>query len=155
VFCLSDVPEGRISPFDTGGLVNHHRPVCEWRLDPTKRTHYLRAFSFDSSALAENLSKYPGESQPTYLRGERPTADGPHEVWTQGPEANLWSDEANDWRAWAWEWRGRTLPVADRLVAWSCSMNVRAQLSEQALAPELWNKFCEPEKLPMKAKVRK
>jgi hypothetical protein len=150
--CLKDVPDGEISPFDTGGLVNHHHPVCGWKSPPTKRQGYLRAYSFDSATVHANLSKYPGKSERDYLRGVRPTTSGPHDIWPQGPKADLWSNSANDWRAWAWEWRGTALPVGDRLVAWSCSTNLLAPLSESDLAAELWEKFRAPDKLPMKVR---
>lgn len=118
VLRVDGLPEGRMCPFDSGGLVRKILPVSGWEAD--RRHEYLSKLSFSTSTLTMQTSLYPGLQASSYLVCERPTHSGPHELWLGVPEADIWS-QGTHWRAWTWEGRWLTLPVSDHLHAWSCS----------------------------------
>jgi hypothetical protein len=116
---------GRVSPFDSGGLVEHTRPVSEWEAET--RRNYLAQFTWTTGELGALLPAYPTDNparRRAYLNADRPPHDGPHAIWP--PEdarlvASIWS-EPNEWRSWFWEGRSEGhLPITDNLVAWSCT----------------------------------
>lgn len=120
--CGTAAAHGEVSPFDTGGLMNHLLPVSGWPND--RRQEYLRAFSWPHSTLETLLAAYPGASKEEVQRyldlTLRPEHPGPHVPFAGRPEAEIWNQDA-DWRAWTWEgrWASR-LPIRDELVAWTC-----------------------------------
>lgn len=125
----ADQVVGIVSPFDSGGLVDHISPLDTWETEP--RRYYLAHYSWPSDQLADRLAVYPTD-QPArvagYLRGTRPPQSGPHDLWLDNEEAaadplvaTIWADN-DDCRAWLWETRvPEHLPVNDNLVRWSCS----------------------------------
>ncbi|HND30844.1 MAG TPA: hypothetical protein PLA94_12630 [Myxococcota bacterium] len=124
-----DAPTGELSPFDTGGLIDHIRPVCSWSSD-TAKTSFLRAYTWKSESLSKLLRNYPGAAITSYLQGERPEPADPSEVWTHRHQSvKLWSTPQNEWRAWTWEIRspGR-LPTGERLIAWTCDPDERQSI---------------------------
>jgi hypothetical protein len=120
-----------LSPFDTGGLVNKIKPVCDWADD--LRRKYLTALTWDFSERESVFRAYPGttiEQVRTYLAEARPPHPGPHGYWNRKPIASIWSDN-HDWRAWTWECRTeRQLATADHIIRWSCSLPIYQQLLE-------------------------
>jgi hypothetical protein len=120
---MADV-SGTVSPFDTGGLVEHIEPVHTWESEA--RRAYLQKFSWECSQLATLLKRHPTALPAkisAYLRGRKPDESGPHEVWTTADAncvAAIWSGD--DWRAWTWETRvPQHIPVNHNVVRWSCS----------------------------------
>lgn len=134
-----DALAGEMSPFDSGGLVQHIKPVSE-RDDSEKRA-FVSAFTFDTRWRKKLLSEYPGVARAavrTYLEGKRPKEhDGPHTVWPSAavtdPEvAAIWHS-GNGWRAWTWEGRvPRRLPVDGNIVQWSCTPMMYQRIREYA-----------------------
>jgi hypothetical protein len=116
-----DPPDGSISPFDSGGLVEHIKPVADW--DSSARAQYLSTYSWPSREISSQLSAYPtldDSAQNAYLHGAQPSCSGPHALWG-GPEADIWQS-ANDWPAWTWELRcPNLLPTGDRVRRWTCT----------------------------------
>ena len=117
------LPDGKMSPFDTGGILKNIRPVCTWETD--KKREYIERCSWPTNMLGDVLRLYPGGEQASrlaYLESQRPSHAGPHALWPDRPEAEIWSHPDNQWRAWIWEGRwGARLPTATALVAWSCA----------------------------------
>jgi hypothetical protein len=81
-FCLpmkSLLNSGTVSPFDTGGLVDHIDPVKTW---PTAdKRLYLKAYSWSTSRLPILLERYPTHAPArvsAYLRAEKPPYAGFH-----------------------------------------------------------------------------
>lgn len=116
-----------VSPFDTGGLVRHISPVRDW--PPERRRAFLRHYSWPAAELEMLLGRYPSNTPArvaAYLRGDRPSAAGPHELFeVDGPEdtrvAAIWQNGTST-RAWLWEARATgVLPVDAHLENWSCS----------------------------------
>jgi hypothetical protein len=124
------VQDGDLSPFDTGGLVQHISPICTWD-KPTKRG-FLGAYTWTYDQLDVVLSLYPAEYGQPYLAGARPTEHGPSSIFQRGyEEATCWSDASNTWRAWTWELRSSNkIPAGTTLVAWSCHPDEYAELQE-------------------------
>ena len=122
---VDEVP-GVVSPFDSGGLVDHIVPLDKWETD--QRRNYLARYSWPADQLDDLLAAYPTADAGRvagYLAGTRPPQSGPHEVWPDdddGPSlvATIWADN-DDCRAWLWETRvPEHLPITN-LVRWSCS----------------------------------
>jgi len=115
--------EGELSPFDTGGLLDYHQPVCSW--EDSARRAFLADFSWSSERLAELLAVYPGQTHDAiarYLAADRPVYGGPADIWPcQSQLGTIWRD-ASDWRAWTWECRV-VPPTSGQggLRYWSCS----------------------------------
>lgn len=129
---------GEMSPFDTGGLVAHIKPVSE-REDAEKRA-FLGAYTFNTRNRKRLLAAYPGSSRKatlSYLRGEPPNAhDGPHRVWPSGAVtdpaiAAIWNAD-NSWQAWTWEARARRRLPVKTVHRWSCSAVLHARIREYA-----------------------
>lgn len=112
---------GDASPFDTGGLIAHLKPVCEWS-DDSRRAEFLRTHTWPTAGLGDLLDTFPGEQISAYLTGKQPSGGGICERLSddcQEPVA-LWRDN-QDWRAWIWEARvPGQLSTGEELVAWTC-----------------------------------
>ena len=128
---------GVVSPFDTGGLVEHLIPTKDW--EPDSRSAYLRIYSWPAEDLDALLERYPTsarEKVAAYLRGEKPAHAGPHEVFERPGEseselAAIWENASNV-RAWLWEGRvPHRMPVA-RLLHWSCSTSTYQEIRRYA-----------------------
>jgi hypothetical protein len=119
---------GLISPFDSGGLVNHIEPVCRW--ENGRKRELLRGHTWETGVLTELLLRYPGDRTAAYLNGQCPEEEGPHQCLpVSGPTAAIWDDSVNTWRAWTWEGRSETaLRASEHLVAWTCRPEEYAQL---------------------------
>ena len=124
-----DQVAGTISPFDSGGLVDHISPLDTW--DTVPRRNYLSCYSWPADRLSNLLDVYPTAepaSVAAYLRGTRPPQSGPHALEIDPQDApqpplvaTIWADN-DDCRAWIWETRvPEHLPVNSNLVRWSCS----------------------------------
>jgi hypothetical protein len=134
---------GKVTPFDSGGLVEHIQPVKDW--ESSARRKYLAEFTWSTDDLGALLPAYPTESHPgrrAYLNADRPPHEGPHAIWPPDDAsliASIWS-EPNEWRSWLWEGRSEgQLPVGDDLVAWSCSNTTYGSilaLTESLTAPQ-------------------
>lgn len=116
-----------VSPFDTGGLVDHISPVRDW--PPERQRAFLSLYTWPATELEALLKRYPTDtaaSVAAYLRGVRPSAAGPHDVFAvDGPDdarvAAIWQNGTSA-RAWLWEARAPgSLPVTAHLEKWSCS----------------------------------
>ena len=112
-------PNGVVSPFDTGGLVSHIHPVCEWA--PEQRSEFLNDYTFSTTEIEDRLRSYPAQDGlDRYLDGGVPPLHGPHEVW-DGVPADIWNDAQNEWQAWTWEVRSRVpFPGGSGLHSWTC-----------------------------------
>lgn len=132
----ADALEGKVSPFDTGGLVEHIAPINGWSDD--QRREFLARFSWPADELPELLKRYPRTLPPhrrAYLDASRPHVAGPHLLWPErnGAVTTIWAEKSNERRAWLWE--GRTdhqLRVSGNLVYWSCSSPLYGQIREEA-----------------------
>lgn len=128
--------KGDISPFDTGGLVDHIHPVRDWPRND--RRAFLRANTWPSGRLHAQLERYPGTAVheiAAYLDGERPSQPGPSAVFANPPPASTWSDARNIWPAWTWELRVANilaLSAAD-LVNWTCPAAMFNDVYEELL----------------------
>ena len=128
---------GDMSPFDSGGLVKHIRPVSE-REDDDKRA-FVSAYTFSTRFRKKLLSHYPGTGRPVvqaYLEGKQPRGrEGPHQVWPNGAVtdpaiAAIWH-RGNSWQAWTWEGRSpKRLPVSNNIVRWSCAATMYEKIRE-------------------------
>jgi hypothetical protein len=132
--------KGKVSPFDTGGLVNKIVPVSA-QPDATKRV-FLNAYSWPSSKLSSLLPIHPTENSARvrrYLLGvEPPDAAGPHALWPNAKAtAAIWRSK-NDWRAWTWEARSPEKFDVSRLEQWTCSPAVYSEIIDHvdALDPK-------------------
>jgi hypothetical protein len=67
---------GMVSPFDTGGLVSHIKPVRDWEDD--EKREFLRGHSWATDELPVLLALYPGDLTADYLDGRCPAEEGPH-----------------------------------------------------------------------------
>jgi len=121
-------PSGQVSPFDTGGLVEHLRPIRDW--DATAKRKYLEQHSWDHEGVSPLLDAWPGHTNSSvaaYLDGDRPTESGPHEalasVVAELPDVQLWVNNG-DWRAWIWELRVPDRLPTDTLAYWTCPPDV-------------------------------
>lgn len=127
---------GTVSPFDTGGLVEHIAPVNSWPDD--RRQEFLEQYSWQSDELPELLKRYPQNTPPqrrAYLDASRPLVAGPHLLWPErrGAVTTIWADMSNERRAWLWEGRSHhQLPVDGDLVYWSCSSPLYGEIRERA-----------------------
>lgn len=136
VLLRADSLTGELSPFDSGGLLDHIIPVKMWPLD-AKRA-FLRKYTFDIAELGSLLGLHPGDGLlASYQRQERPTARGPHAYWgaappipqaeadteppfeVRGSGADIWRE--NDPRAWYWEARPAPQQIVWTIVSWSSS----------------------------------
>ena len=128
-----DALAGFVSPFDTGGLVEHIKPPCDW--DDAKRREFLEQYTWPTTELPGLLEAYPGTNhsqQLAYIHGECPSASGFHDLWDGLPAAALW-DENDEWRAWTWECRvPDILPVGEALFRWTCPPEMYAELQSHA-----------------------
>lgn len=126
-------PDAMVSPFDTGGLVEHIHPVDSWSPDATKG--YLESYSWPGSALDSRLADYPSDlNVESYLDGERPSLNGPHVIWG-GVEAELWAHPDNGWQAWTWELRTVSrIPAGYDLFRWTCPPHTFNKLFDLALS---------------------
>lgn len=119
-----DAVVGRVSPFDTGGLVHQIGPVKAWK--DTDRRRFLKRYSWSSSRMPTLVDQYPTPSRKAqYLAGQRPAVAGPHDVWPAKAHpyvAAIWTAN-DDRRAWLWECRSpeNLQTGASRLVSWTCS----------------------------------
>ena len=129
----ADAFSGQLSPFDTGGLVAHIKPVAEGS-DADKRA-YLASLTWELSDLATLLNKYPSFVNPhlkQYLDGVRaPNYDGPHVVLGQGLPHAIWRNPEAVWSWWTWEVRSQRIDVA-RLFAWTCTPGDYADIIRRA-----------------------
>ena len=113
---------GEMSPFDTGGLINHIAPISGY--DDARKQAFLRAYTWPTADRSTLIQKYPTSQNgqfAEYLEGVKaPSAEGPHKIWQDREIAAIWSG-ANDSRAWTWE--GRSSPTFDvkQLHRWTCS----------------------------------
>lgn len=126
---------GRVSPFDSGGLVNKIKPVCTW--PPAQKQSFLEQYSWPSSELNDLLKLYPGienELIESYVRGDRPAAGaGLHVLIDSLPPADLW-EQNDDWRAWTWEGRTESkFPAVEEIHRWTCPNELYVALKEEAV----------------------
>lgn len=127
---------GELSPFDSGGLVRKAAPIRDWPRE--QQQEYLRAFSFSTEVRSDCLSRHPNTAVAPYLRGERPSARGPHELWDGRPEADIWALAAeHDWRSWTWEGRWQELPISGHIVAWTCAPSMFPEILEATESAEV------------------
>lgn len=121
---------GVVSPFDTGGLVEHIKPVCEADWNDQNRGDYISANTWPTEQLDSLLQAYPGRSVADYLDGHCPADEGPHARLPSGElKACIWNGSGNGWRAWTWEGRSTTtLRVGESLLGWTCSVDEFADL---------------------------
>lgn len=124
---------GKMSPFDTGGLCDHIEPICNW--SEQKRQDFLSKYSWNTNSWEQLLNAYPGNSDKAiidYNRSERPTFVGPYQVWLDKPAADIWGSN-EDCRAWTWEGRWEKVVFdVDELVAWTCSASRFQAIFERA-----------------------
>lgn len=125
---------GKVSPFDTGGLLRKIKPVSEWEED--EKCEYLNNFSWDSSELKSLLNKYPStakERLQQYINAEQPKETGPHKCWSKSKKkADIWCVN-NDWRAWTWEIRSKKgIDTGTNVELWSCPPEDYVALQEYA-----------------------
>jgi hypothetical protein len=136
-----DAFSGTVSPFDTGGLVNHINPICAWTQD--ERRNFLKEYSWPAAEFPALLSLYPGQDQEEirdYLAGNRPKKNGFHDLNPGLTPANLWTDN-RDWRAWVWEGRRPDLiEVGTRLFKWTCPPEQYERIQQVALSTPDKNK---------------
>jgi hypothetical protein len=129
---------GNISPFDTGGLVEHIAPIRTWPQDEKRK--FLSANTWPHTKLGSCLSQYPGTADPLrrrYLDGGAPVGlEGPHVISGVDPRANSWNDPANDWRAWTWEIRSADrFPIHPHdIYKWTCPAAQRSEIERIALS---------------------
>lgn len=125
---------GKVSPFDTGGLVAKIAPVKGWA-DEDKAA-FVAEYSWSCTEVKARLQDYPTERRLTaYLDGLPPQADGPHKLWT-GREGKIWNGSGNTWQAWTWELRIKQLPAGRKLKHWTASYNVMSELLKRAESDE-------------------
>jgi hypothetical protein len=88
VFGSTSVPKGTMSPFDTGGLVKHIKPIDTW--DQDARRKLLTTFSWPTAEMAVVLAEYPTSALAAdYLDLNKvPNPPGPHAVWPSKVEAS-------------------------------------------------------------------
>jgi hypothetical protein len=124
------VPKGAVSPFDTGGLVKHIRPVCTW--EDAERQAFLKDYSWTHSGLSNLLNQHPtGKGLADYLDGLPPIVPGPHQLW-RGRVADIWAPGTNTWHAWTWEIRGPKLPAGREIVSWTCPPHIFEKIRQFA-----------------------
>lgn len=128
-----DALDGNVSPFDTGGLIQHIYPVCEQT--NSQKQDYLQSHTWSSLELPSLLTQYPGQALVDYLAGQRPGHDGPHlYLDVSGPVENIWSDTRNNWQSWTWEGRSdRCLHAGEQLVGWTCHPDEYSVLMTEVL----------------------
>ena len=134
VVAIESALSGTISPFDTGGLVNHIEPIRNW--PSTERRAFLVEYSWEHTQLARLMSEYPGKEPvwaANYLFGRRPPAhSGLHDLINTLSTAALWQSN-DDWRAWIWEGRcDGPFPALDALYKWTCPPDTFASLVDLA-----------------------
>lgn len=119
--------DAAVSPFDTGGLIHHIVPVRDWTTE--RRRAFLNHYSWPATEMATLVNRYPSdtpEQVSAYLRGDRPVAAGPHELFEIDAPADtrvaaIWQNGTSV-RAWLWEARAPgALRVNAHLEKWSCS----------------------------------
>lgn len=115
--------EGSVTPFDTGGLVEHIAPPKSWP-EAERRKKFVESMTWPSTELPNLLPAYPGaaeEDWERYLAGDRPLVPGPHALWATSEAADIWGEAANEWPAWTWEGRRPAhIPIAHCLKYWTC-----------------------------------
>ena len=129
---VNSVPNnGHVSPFDTGGLVKHIHPVCNW--PQGKKREFLKDYSWPIKDVGRRLQEYPSrDGLATYLTGQRPKSAGPHKIWT-GTQGDIWQTNANTWQAWTWEFRTTVcLNAGIHVKFWTCPPHVFAELCQLA-----------------------
>ena len=131
------ISRGEMSPFDTGGLLDFIKPVCDLPTDKGKSS-FMAAFTFDIRAKANELDVYPtydAQSFKDYIECKAPAqGDGPHDRWPRSADHELpvWKSNA-DWRAWTWE--ARTLAndfAIGSLLHWTCHTNIYRRVMAEA-----------------------
>jgi hypothetical protein len=133
-FRADPIPNGEISPFDTGGLVKHISPVRDWSQE--QQRGFLTSYTWPNSDLEGLLLQYPGGGRDAVGRyldvATSPLVAGPHAIWTDRVVADIWNANP-DWRSWTWEARSPTqISVSASLVAWTCSPAIFPQILEHA-----------------------
>lgn len=112
-----------LSPFDTGGLRKHIKPVAQW--DAARQRRYLSDYSWPGAQLPTVLTDYPGENTDAIRRyldpNQRPAQTGPAQVWAGKLAADIWSEPDASWPAWTWECRWSIQIPVGGLLAWTCS----------------------------------
>jgi len=115
--------KGKVSPFDTGGLVNKIDPI-NGLTEGEKRT-FLNAFTWPISKMPSLLQVHPTDKKAQvlkYLDGiSPPSAAGPSVLWPNAKATSAIWNAKNDWRAWTWEVRSPEQVDASKLEQWSCS----------------------------------
>lgn len=127
-----DALAGHMSPFDTGGLVKHFKPVAD--LDDAAKADYLALFTWDTSQRGTVIGNYPGADKAQiedYLDCKRPEVDGPYVVLARDDHRSnglakspIWKENTGaemDWRLWTWEGRVPGRLPATNLVKWTCA----------------------------------
>lgn len=128
-----DAFDGEMSPFDTGGLVDHTPPVSGW--DDAEKQKYLADYTWKTRNRRALLAKYPTLMRArvlAYLSGKKPAHDGPHAVWSKTVAA-IWKTDAAGWQSWTWE--GRTpmrMKLSGPVHAWSCTAPIYEKVCEYA-----------------------
>lgn len=127
-----DNAAAEVSPFDTGGLIRHAEPVCNWR-EPEKR-FFLEKLTWTWSELDTLLAQYPGESPESiaaYLDDQTyPPVAGPDAIWKVGVPANIWAPP-NRWPSWTWEARAASaIKTGYEIVNWSCTIKLYEPIAE-------------------------
>ncbi len=129
---------GEMSPFDTGGIVEHITPVRD--RSKTEKRAFLASYTFKARRRKRLLADYPGASRPAtraYLRGDQPNGHpGPHAIWTSAAVtdpsiAAIWNVR-NGWQAWTWEARVRRKLPPSTVHRWSCTAVLYARIREYA-----------------------
>jgi hypothetical protein len=125
---------GFVSPFDTGGLLTHTKPIDVEEL--SVKQQYIKSFTWkvtSADSMRALVSEYPGNEEAAlraYQNGEHPKHHGPHDVWHSawaGTPFPIWRDNVAA-RARTWEGRiPNALPTPD-IVAWSCPTSLYEQV---------------------------
>ena len=127
--------DGSVSPFDSGGLVEHIQPIQSW--DEGRKKKYLEAYSWSQSELPDLMVAYPTVDRlANYVDGVPPEQSGPHQIWA-GVEAGIWAADVNSWRAWTWELRSPIgIPAGYELSHWTCPPHVFMAMQDAAMTDE-------------------
>jgi hypothetical protein len=133
---------GKVSPFDTGGLVAHIAPVNGWA--DADKAAFVAEYTWPCTDVKARLKEYPTQHRlAAYLDGSAPHADGPHRLWT-GREGKIWNGSGNTWQAWTWELRIQQLPAGRKLKHWTAPNKVFQDLMKRSELDEAnaeWYEF--------------
>lgn len=126
--------DGVMSPFDTGGLVEHTPPVSDWSEE--ERRKFLAAYTWATRNRKAPLEKYPTAARAkilAYLDGRKPPHEGPHLLWPTKAVATIWRTDAAGWPAWTWEGRcPKKMKLTREVHAWSCTAPLYERICEHA-----------------------